>query len=234
MRFHLRVGFLALSVSMAFGLMFGLWYLTRAHAQTEPTPYPMPAMPTVQDRLAPPPTVYPPTQADQGAQVYYQVCMACHGDHGQGLTDEWRQVLDVPDQNCWQSKCHAANHPPDGFVFPKYVTPVIAPGLLTRFATAMDLYDFIKKEMPFQAPGSLMDDQYWQLTAFLIRANGYDIGSQNLDTKSATRIALRPYPLSKPTLFQRLGQISPWVWGAVIMVGIGIVLSLFLIRLHRT
>jgi hypothetical protein len=230
-RFHLKVSFLALSVSMAFGLLFGVCNLNQAHAQT-PT-LPPPAMPTVQDRLAPPPTVYPPTQADQGAQVYYQVCMACHGDHGQGLTDEWRQALDMPDQNCWQSKCHASNHPPEGFVFPKYVTPVIAPGLLTRFATALDLYAFIKNEMPFQAPNSLADDQYWQLTAFLIRANGYDPGKQFLDSHSAARIPLRPYPPSKPALFRQAGQMNPWVWGAVIFVVVGIAILFLLIKFLR-
>ena len=38
------------------------------------------------DRLARPPTVFPKNQADEGHQVYYMVCMACHGDRGQGLT----------------------------------------------------------------------------------------------------------------------------------------------------
>ena len=59
-------------------------------------------MPSV-DRLAPPPTVYPPTQAGDGAQVYYQVCMTCHGHRGQGLTEAWRMSLDPEDQTCWQS-----------------------------------------------------------------------------------------------------------------------------------
>ena len=42
-------------------------------------------------RLAQPPTVMPPAQADNGAQAYWSMCMSCHGDHGQGLTDEWRE-----------------------------------------------------------------------------------------------------------------------------------------------
>ena len=46
-----------------------------------PTPTP--------DRLAPPPTVASPAQADVGAQVYWLNCQPCHGDRGQGLTDEW-------------------------------------------------------------------------------------------------------------------------------------------------
>jgi len=90
MRFLLKASFLIGSALVASGLLFSRLSLVPAQAQT-PT-LPPPAMPTVQDRLAAPPTVYPPTQADQGAQVYWFVCMVCHGDRGQGLTDEWRMV----------------------------------------------------------------------------------------------------------------------------------------------
>jgi cytochrome c len=151
-------------------------------------------MPSMLDRLAPPPTVYPPTQADLGAQVYYQVCMACHGDRGQGLTDEWRQVLDPPDRNCWQSGCHNPHHPPDGFVFPKVVPAVVGAGVLEQFQTAANLHAFIQSKMPFQAPGSLKEDEYWQLTAFLLRANGYTLPSIPLDEQTAQRLFLAPQP----------------------------------------
>jgi LPXTG-motif cell wall-anchored protein len=117
--------------------------------------------------------------------------MACHGDQGQGLTDEWRGVLDIADQNCWQSKCHSPNHPPGGFVFPKFVPSVVGAGVVARFETAYDLYTFLKTEMPFQAPGSLKDEEYWQLTAFLLRINQLDPGSQTLDEVRAAQIPLR-------------------------------------------
>ncbi|MCC6957096.1 MAG: c-type cytochrome [Anaerolineales bacterium] len=159
-----------------------------AQAQTEPPPPDMPPLPR---RLDPPPTVYPPTQVSQGSGVYYLVCMACHGDQGQGLTDEWRGALDLPDQNCWQSKCHAANHPPGGFVFPKIVPALASPGMLARFDTALDLYLYIKNQMPFQAPGSLSDEEYWQLTAFLLALNRVEPGQPELDAENAAGIELR-------------------------------------------
>ena len=140
------------------------------------------------DRLAPPPTVYPPGQADLGAQVYYQVCMVCHGDRGQGLTDEWRNVLPPPDNNCWQSRCHAANHPVGGFVFPHLVPAVTGAGFLVSFGNAGKLHDFIQTKMPWQAPGSLKQDEYWDLTAFLMRLNGYNPGAAVLDAQSAGQI----------------------------------------------
>jgi mono/diheme cytochrome c family protein len=231
MRFPVKVGFLIGSALVALSLLLSGQSLVPAQAQT-PT-LPPPAMPTMQDRLAAPPTVYPPTQADQGAQVYWFVCMVCHGDRGQGLTDEWRMVGGTQDQNCWQSKCHAPNHPPQGFVFQKYVPPVIAPGLLTRFATALDLHDFIQNNMPWQAPGTLSPEEYWQLTAFLLRANGYNPGNQDLDPQRAVQIPLRPYPPSPPTLLERLDKTGPWAWGAALFILVGIALAFLLVRLLR-
>jgi mono/diheme cytochrome c family protein len=165
-----------------------------ATAQTQPPP---PEMPPLPQGLDPPPTVYPPTEVYNGAYTYYMVCMACHGDRGQGLTDEWRGALDVEDQNCWQSKCHHSNHPVGGFVFPKYVPPVTGPIIPARFATGLELYEFLKAEMPWQAPGSLSDEEYWQLTAFLLSLNGFDPGVGPLSAERAAAIYLRPP--AKPT-----------------------------------
>lgn len=139
----------------------------------------------IPDRLAPPFMPEHPTQADLGANTYYLYCMACHGDRGQGLTAEWRSAWSVGDQNCWQSKCHAANHPPEGFRLPYTVPPVIGNGILNGFGTAENLHRFISTRMPWHMPGSLKDDQYWQLTAFLARANNLLPGDANLTPANA-------------------------------------------------
>ena len=168
------------------------WLPAPVQAQDGPTATPtlpdMPPMPSV-DRLAPPPTVFPPTQAGDGAQVYYQVCMTCHGDRGQGLTEEWRLSLDPEDQNCWQSGCHHTRRPPQGFIFPHEVPRVVGGGALVRFATALELHDYLVQEMPYQFPGSLKTEEYWQLTAYLLEKNGVSVPTV-LDSKSAARVKL--------------------------------------------
>ena len=75
------------------------------------TATPQPTQPPTFDvsRLEQPPTAAPPGQLDRGASYYWGVCMACHGDYGQGLTDEWRNSFGE-DRNCWESGCHG----PDG------------------------------------------------------------------------------------------------------------------------
>ena len=172
-------------------LILAMPFQTLAQSET-------PDMPPMPDRLAPPPTVYPPTQADLGAQVFYLVCMACHGDRGQGLTEEWRGALDPADQNCWQSRCHASNYPPGGFVFPKVVPAVVSPGMTAKFETALDLHNYLREKMPWQAPGSLQEAEYWQLTAFLLRENSIDPGPQPLDEQIAQTIRLRDSLQIKP------------------------------------
>jgi len=188
-------------------------------------PTPEPAMPPFPERLAPPPTVYPPSQADEGAQVYYLVCMACHGDKGQGLTEEWRNVLSPEDRNCWQSKCHASNHPLEGFKMPDTVPPVVGPGLISAFGNASNLHTYLKVRMPWQAPGSLSEEEYWQLTAFLIRENGIDLGATILGEDSAKLFSLRPVPTPTPGpvgLLSAFGTAAPslaWV-GIPLLVGL--------------
>jgi cytochrome c len=125
--------------------------------------------------------------------------MACHGDKGQGLSNEWRGALDPADQNCWQSRCHASNFPPGGFVFPKIVPAVASPGMLARFDTALELYHFLKQSMPFQAPGSLSEEEYWQLTAFLLSLNGIDPGAPILGPEQAAFLKLHPQVQAAPT-----------------------------------
>jgi cytochrome c len=140
------------------------------------------------DRLAQPPMSDPLTQVELGHYAYCLSCMVCHGD--QGLNDEWRGALDPADQNFWQFRCRAANHPSQGFELPRYAPPVIGTGVLTRFQTAAELYDFLRSRMPWQAPGILSDDEYWQLTAFLLDANGLPPGNTTLRPDNAGEVDL--------------------------------------------
>jgi hypothetical protein len=179
-----RLSFVFLAFLFAGLFLFVLSFAQPAEAlQRPPTP--------MFDRLAPPPTVYPPTQADRGAQDYYQICSTCHGDRGQGLTAEWRAAIGGPDQNCWRSQCHGSVRPPEGFNFPKIVPPVIGTGVLNNFNTGLDVYHFLKLYMPYQAAGSLSDEMYWDLTAFLLRANHYYSGKQILNAQLAAAIRIR-------------------------------------------
>jgi mono/diheme cytochrome c family protein len=156
-----------------------------------PTPAVEPGM-NPHERLKRPPMSDPPTQTELGHGEYWMSCMVCHGDRGQGLTDEWRSVLDPADMNCWQSKCHAPNHPPEGFEIPRQSPLVIGPGALTGYRTAADLFEYISTTMPWAFPGLFEDETYWQLTAYLADANKIDLGKEPLGPDNADRILLLP------------------------------------------
>jgi quinol-cytochrome oxidoreductase complex cytochrome b subunit len=127
-----------------------------------------------------------PALADLGHQTWWGVCMACHGDAGQGLTDEWRSTAFGEDQNCWNLKCHGKGHPAVGFELPRLVPPAIGPGTLKRFVTADELHQYLYEKMPWWDPGSLSSQQAWELTAFILQRDGVLAKGQELDIENAS------------------------------------------------
>lgn len=147
----------------------------------------------VGDDIAPVELTDDSTQAERGSETYRQVCLACHGDWGQGLADEWRAEWGE-DSNCWQSKCHGPGHPPWGFSLPETVPPVLGPNALTGFSTAAELQQVILQSMPWWNPASLTDEQAWELTAYLMSQRGELANDVALGEGNATIYRLRvPY-----------------------------------------
>jgi cytochrome c len=125
------------------------------------------------DRLAEPPLPESPTQVEIGRHAYYFHCMPCHGDRGQGLTDEWREVWVEDHQNCWGRNCHTGNSELAAFYIPRSVPAVVGPpGTLASFQTPEALFEFLLRTQPPQRPGALTEEEYWALTAFLLHENG--------------------------------------------------------------
>jgi len=159
---------------------------TEARAQeSQPTPFPARMPATRSSGLILPDLGPDATQAEYGAEIYRLVCRACHGDRGQGLTADWIVQWAPQDRNCWQSKCHAANHPPDGFEIPRHVPPAVGSPVTSRFADAQQLHTYITAAMPWQSPGSLKPEEYWEVTAYLMDQNGVALGGETLGAANA-------------------------------------------------
>ncbi len=148
------------------------------------------ATPTI-DRLAPPPTVVSPTQADEGDYLFWLHCQPCHGDQGQGLTDEWRMQYPETEQYCWNSGCHGNNPYEGGFTIPTVVPAVVGDGSLARFQTLGQLYDYIRVAMPLSFPGTLTEEEYLAITAFLAQRHGMWDG-RTLDAVRIHDLRLQP------------------------------------------
>lgn len=129
------------------------------------------------------------SQAEFGWEVYRLICSACHAYDGTGLTAEWLASWDPADQNCWQSKCHGLNHPPDGFYLP--VSPPVVGAIIPRdFANAQELYEYNLTRMPWHDPGMMNEKEAWAVTAHILRKNGYNV-PEELGVENAAAIDLR-------------------------------------------
>lgn len=125
------------------------------------------------DPLATPALPENPTALELGRYSYYYNCMPCHGDRGQGLTDEWRQVWVEDHQNCWARGCHAGLPNDLGFPLPETIPPVMnTSSHLSRFGTTEELLTYLRATHPPQRPGVLPDDDYDALTTLLWVENG--------------------------------------------------------------
>jgi len=146
------------------------------------------------ERLAEPTLPASPSQADEGAQAYWLLCLPCHGDKGQGLTDEFRTTYPPDEEYCWERGCHGERPYEDGFKLPLQVPAVIGPeAALGKFSTAARLQAFIFAAMPYWNPGSLTEEESWKITAFLLRENGISFGKE-LDASNADQVLLGPAP----------------------------------------
>jgi cytochrome c len=108
-------------------------------------------------------------QAQRGAAIYGKRCASCHGDAGQGgahapaVVGAGALPLD----------------PPSSARFRK-----------SRFVTVADVAEFVTKNMPPDAPGSLSSEEYIDVLAFDLKANGIDLGDKKLDGALAATLVI--------------------------------------------
>ena len=173
-------------------------------------------------RLAQPPTVFPPNQADNGAQTYWGMCMDCHGDYGQGLTDEWRVSFEPDDRDCWQAGCHGPDFPENSFEIPSDGAPAVAgAGKLARFSNAFELQMFVNENMPLFPPGSLTKEEAWTVTTYLMKLHGTQAAGVTLDSFNGSAIPIHR-AVSSP------GSSLPgalMLTGVLVFAALGIVLQ---------
>ncbi len=123
------------------------------------------------DPLAEPPLPEHPTEYELGRNLYWHWCMTCHGDVGQGLTDEFRSIWEEDHQNCWGRGCHAGHAGDMGFPIPTVVPALVNDSHLAQFASIQELSDFLKATHPPQSPGILKDEDYHAIALFVFTMN---------------------------------------------------------------
>ena len=121
--------------------------------------------------FAAPPKATGPAQAENGGKLYAKHCAKCHGDSGEGS----KKAPPVVGKNALPLD------PPSG-----------AKKRTTKFHTAMDVAEFVVKNMPADKPGSLKAEEYFDILAFDLKANGVDVSDKSIDADTAKKIVLHP------------------------------------------
>ena len=134
-----------------------------------------------------------PTEYELGQNLYWHWCMTCHGDRGQGLTDEFRKIWEPEHQNCWGRGCHAGRSGDGGFPIPTSVPAIVNETHLSQFASVQDLSDFLRATHPPQSPGILKNEEYHAIALFVFTINerslaGTPVSIASSPTMTATLI----------------------------------------------
>lgn len=137
-------------------------------------------------------------QAADGAVLFAHHCSACHGDTGAGL-DEARLSFPATHRDC--TRCHRPTNPrtmsladmtPRNAFDIGIAPPVVGPDVdLTRYGTGAQLFAYVEATMPRPFPGSLGEDAYLAIVAFLLAANGVDLPGDIASVAELAGVALR-------------------------------------------
>lgn len=187
--------------------------------QTDLTPTP------TYDPLVETPLPENPTELELGANLYWHWCMPCHGDVGQGLTDEFRGIWEEDHQNCWGRGCHAGHSGDMGFPIPTVVPAIVLQDQLARFPSLQTLADFLQATHPPQHPGILEGREYHAIAAYVFEMNERPLEEA---APSAT-----PAPLPTPTVSLTPPKEPPAAAGpgSVPLVALGLALLLGMIAI---
>jgi len=93
----------------------------------------------------------------QGERIYRDKCAACHGMNGEGMRGLAGPLIGPP-------------NPAFDFALNAQKEGEKTIGNYWPYATT--LFDYVRRAMPFNAPGSLSDDDVYASTAYLLWKNG--------------------------------------------------------------
>ncbi len=103
-----------------------------------------------------------------GAAVYDRECAGCHGKSGEGIG----KTPAVMGEGALPLKGADGHHGP--------------------FRTAQDVFDYVKREMPLpeSKAGSLSDQDYWAVTAYMLAGSGRKLPGGKLNAETAQGVVV--------------------------------------------
>jgi cytochrome c len=106
--------------------------------------------------------------AKDGEELYLQHCAACHGDFGEGI-DRWPALM-------------------GGRGSLRSDQPRRTVGSFWQHAPAV--FDYVRRAMPYTAPQSLTNDEYYAITAYILHLNELVGEDDVMDRESLPRVQM--------------------------------------------
>jgi cytochrome c len=113
--------------------------------------------------------------AAQGTTVYFTKCAACHGPEGEGLPNLGSRLIGPPREKF-------------DFALSAQTESQKTIGNYWPFATT--LFDYTRRAMPLNAPGSLTADEIYASVAYLLAKNGVIAESAVMDAQSLPKVRM--------------------------------------------
>jgi mono/diheme cytochrome c family protein len=114
---------------------------------------------------------------NEGQAIYAQQCASCHGARGEGKLPFYPRLV-------------GRDSVAEGFQFGK--DPRLPKTIGNYWPYATTVFDYIRRAMPLNAPGSLNNDQVYALTAYLLSANRIITPETTLDSANLASVRM-PY-----------------------------------------
>jgi cytochrome c len=113
----------------------------------------------------------------EGAALFQAKCAMCHNRNGEGMPPVYPALI-------------GRDPKAEGFHFAS--DPKLVKTIGNYWPHATTVFDYVRRAMPYNAPGSLSNDQVYALTAFLLAANKVIPAGATLDAASLRKVKM-PY-----------------------------------------
>ena len=111
----------------------------------------------------------------KGAELFALKCAACHGPGGAGIPPLYPALVG---RNPRAAEFGFAND------------PTLSRTIGDYWPYGTTVFDYVRRAMPFTAPGSLTNDEVYSLTAYLLATNDVIPMNATLDSASLTRVRM--------------------------------------------
>jgi cytochrome c len=118
--------------------------------------------------------------ATVGARIYAAKCVACHGKNGEGIRQGTLQL----------GPKLIGRNPGDAFDFNESTRKEGTKTIGNYWPYATTLFDYVRRAMPQDRPGSLTDDEVYALTAYLLERNQIIASTAVIDARSLPEVKM--------------------------------------------